>query len=445
MDEANKEQAEKCRDLGATALRNGDFEKAVRMLEKSLRLHSLPGVGDLLSHAKRKLADSTDGDGSSNADFQSTSNGSSRNTNGATNGGENYRRQSSAPPSTSSSSSVPRPNVAERQQSGLDGRAYTQEQVQIIKKILAAKLTGRGAHYKVLGLPNNQATENDIKKAYRKISLRVHPDKNSAPGADEAFKAVGLAYATLSDPQKRSIYDRYGDEDPDNVGGGMSGGMRRRAGGGHEMTPEEIFNAFFGGGGPGGGTGMGPGFHVYSTGFGPGMHFGGGMPRNRQPRRQQEAHDDNAMNLNMLMQLLPLILIILVSFFNSSTYDSTQRSMPGENQYFSLTNKPPFHNRLETKLSSVRGIPYFVSDKFMRTYHRDRYQLSQVERMVENAYEQYLHKECQNQRLYRKSIYQKAETLKDITEKEKMRRMADEFIPSRCDELDDLFPNRRKK
>ena len=66
----------------------------------------------------------------------------------------------------------------------------------------------------------------------------------------EAFKAVGLAYGTLSDSQKRTIYDRYGDEDPDNTGGG---GMRRGAGGvhfrpGQEVSPEEIFNMFFGGG-----------------------------------------------------------------------------------------------------------------------------------------------------------------------------------------------------
>lgn len=307
------------------------------MLEKSLKLYALPGAEDLLSHAKSKLADSKVSDRSSNTDYQSTSNGSEGNSNDSNRGSNTFRRQSSAP-STSSSSSMPRPNVAERRQSGLDGRAYTQEQVQIIKHILASKAKGRGAHYKVLGLPNDKATENEIKKAYRKISLKVHPDKNSAPGADEAFKAVGLAYATLSDPQKRTIYDRYGDEDPDNVGGGMGGGMRRRAAG-QEMSPEDIFNAFFGNV-AGHGGGMGPGFHVYSTGFGPGMHFAGGQPRNRQPqqqRGQRAQQEDNTLNFNSLMQLLPLILIILVSFFNSSSIDPAQKAMPGENQYFSLT------------------------------------------------------------------------------------------------------------
>ena len=50
----NKEQSEKCRDIGALALRQGDYEKAVKMLEKSLRLYPLPGVEALLAHAKTK-------------------------------------------------------------------------------------------------------------------------------------------------------------------------------------------------------------------------------------------------------------------------------------------------------------------------------------------------------------------------------------------------------
>lgn len=110
-----------------------------------------------------------------------------------------------------------------------------------------------------------------------------------------------------------------------------------------------------------------------------------------------------------------------------------------------IQNKPQFNNRLVTKLTSVKDIPYFVSDKFLRTYHRDRYQLSQVERMVENAYEQYLYRECQNQLQHRKTLYRKAKILKDYREKEKTRKLADEYVASRCDELDDLFPNRRKK
>jgi DnaJ family protein B protein 12 len=63
----------------------------------------------------------------------------------------------------------------------------------------------------VLGIEKS-ATEDEIKKAYRKMALKVHPDKNRAPNAQDAFKKVGQAYACLSDPDKRRHYDTFGSE-----------------------------------------------------------------------------------------------------------------------------------------------------------------------------------------------------------------------------------------
>lgn len=215
---------------------------------------------------------------------------------------------------------------------GADGRQYTEEQVKIVQHVLRSKEGGRGAHYRVLGVQAN-ATDNDLKKAYRKLALKLHPDKNSAPHADEAFKAVGLAYATLSDPQKRTIYDRYGEEDPDNRGGGGAaarhGGVHFRRG--QEVSPEEIFNMFFGGGMPMGGGGI-PGFHVYSNGFAGG--FGGPQFRQQQARpRGQREQEDPPVGLGSLLQLLPFLIIMLLSFFNFNSGDSGSTG----NRYFSLT------------------------------------------------------------------------------------------------------------
>lgn len=66
-------------------------------------------------------------------------------------------------------------------------------------------------YYKILGV-SKTATDDELKKAYRKLALKFHPDKNQAPGAEEKFKQIGEAYDVLSDPRKRQIYDQLGEE-----------------------------------------------------------------------------------------------------------------------------------------------------------------------------------------------------------------------------------------
>ncbi len=65
------------------------------------------------------------------------------------------------------------------------------------------------AHYQALGIPKN-ASADDIKRAYRKMARKYHPDVNTSAEADAKFKAAGNAYEVLSDPEKRAAYDRYG-------------------------------------------------------------------------------------------------------------------------------------------------------------------------------------------------------------------------------------------
>lgn len=65
--------------------------------------------------------------------------------------------------------------------------------------------------YKILGVAKG-ASDDEIKKAYRKLALKYHPDKNKAASAEEKFKEVAEAYEVLSDKKRRDIYDQYGEE-----------------------------------------------------------------------------------------------------------------------------------------------------------------------------------------------------------------------------------------
>ncbi|XP_037326872.2 dnaJ homolog subfamily B member 1b [Pungitius pungitius] len=107
-------------------------------------------------------------------------------------------------------------------------------------------------YYDILGIKKG-ASEDDIKKAYRKQALRFHPDKNKSPGAEDKFKEIAEAYDVLSDPKKKDIYDRYGEEGL--KGGGPQGGAGGSGGPGNfsysfQGDPHVIFSEFFGGRNP---------------------------------------------------------------------------------------------------------------------------------------------------------------------------------------------------
>ena len=115
-------------------------------------------------------------------------------------------------------------------------------------------------YYKVLGVTRS-ASEEEIKRAFRKLAFQYHPDRNRGSGAEDKFKEINEAYQVLSDPEKRSSYDRYGRVDIRGLDGFADFGFGGLG---------EIFESFFGG-------------------FG-GTPFGGASQRNPQQGESLQAH-----------------------------------------------------------------------------------------------------------------------------------------------------------
>jgi curved DNA-binding protein CbpA len=325
----NAEEAQRALQLGKKALEAGLHKKAISLLEKSLRMRKTAEAEALLGMATRATA----------------------------------RAQAKDDPGEA----VPQ-------------RAFTPEQLKGVQAVSKAK-----THYQVLMIEVS-ADDAAIKKAYRRMALQFHPDKNSAPGADEAFKRISKAFEVLNDPQSRAHYDRYGEADPSRpLGNGpfhQGGG-----GGGHhhvhqDMDPDELFRMFFGGGGPFGG---GAQFHQFGAGG-----FNQARRRQQQPQggiRPQEISPGH------LLWLLATMVMFISMFWGGGSASAGARPPFAFEQAGSLAV-----SRHTMGLNGlVKGIPYFVDGAF-HTWARVPENLFRFEAHVQDSFGAHLQRLCKKEK-----------------------------------------------
>ncbi|OVA00440.1 DnaJ domain [Macleaya cordata] len=332
--DGNKDEALKCLKIGKEALELGDRNRALKFINKARRLDPNLSVDDLLSSLERENGVPPSTPTSGRRDEASSS------TRPAGSSSLKHR----VPSSGSSSSAT---------------KTYTEEQISIVRQIRKQK-----DYYEILGVEKNCSVE-DVRKAYRKLSLKVHPDKNQAPGAEEAFKAVSKAFQCLSDEESRKRYDVVGSDEvvyerpaarrgPQGFNGFYDA----------EVDAEEIFrNFFFGGGMP-----------RATTQFG-GFTFG----TNMGPSVRTADHGSNSFNIRALIQLLPILLVLLLNF------------LPSSEPIYSLSRTYQYEHHFSTQ----RGVNYYVrTRKFEQDYPPNSQERITLEQRVEREYFSILSQNC---------------------------------------------------
>jgi len=347
--ESNRDEADKCLELALKYIKQGNKIKAEKFVRKAEKLFPSRKIQEILNLVQQMGEEGDEPNGSVPTNQR--------------NGHSPAHDHDNEEASTSSAN-------------------FSQDQVEAVKRIRKCK-----NYYEILGV-GKEVTETELKKAYRKLALAFHPDKNKAPGASEAFKAIGNAYAVLSEPEKKRQYDLYGDEDassPRSRGRNSNGSFYEYEDPSHgfqgDMTAEEIFNMFFGGGMPGS--------SVY-------VRRGGRWHRQGQAAGEQQAghshgttHHGDTSGFSAIFQLMPILLLILVSMLSSLLVSDP------------LYNLEPTHKyNIQRKTTNMR-ISYYVKESFHSEFTGS---LRKLERQIEEEYIQHLRNACFREKAYKENL-----------------------------------------
>ncbi|KAJ8248421.1 hypothetical protein GJAV_G00241850 [Gymnothorax javanicus] len=348
--ESNRDEAERCYDIAVTALKNNQTDKAQRFLEKAYKLYPTEKTKALLESIAQN-----------GQPFGQTGSSKQRDPSGASEcSGVRHRKTAEGETGTSGDKTAD------------SAKSYTADQLEAVKRIKQCK-----DYYEILGV-SRDASEEDLKKAYRKLALKFHPDKNHAPGATEAFKAIGNAYAVLSNADKRRQYDQYGEERAHPSRQGHAHDYHR--GFEADISPEDLFNMFFGGGFPSSNV------HVYSNGR---MRY----TYNQRPERR-EHHGDGG--LALFVQLMPILILIVVSALSQMMVSSPP---------YSLSVRPSA-GHVHKRLTSTLNVAYYVGERFAEEYSGN--DLRNIERSVEDDYISNLRNNCWKEKQQKEGLLYRA-------------------------------------
>ncbi|KAI6076998.1 DnaJ-like protein subfamily C member 18 isoform X2 [Aix galericulata] len=283
---------------------------------------------------------------------------------------------------------------------------YTAEQLDGVRRIKSCR-----NYYEILGVERD-ASEEDLKKAYRKLALKFHPDKNRAPGATEAFKAIGNAFAVLSNPEKRLRYDEFG-TDQEHVSTGQARHYNYYTEFEADITPEEIFNVFFGGHFPTGNI------HMFSN-VARDAHYYPRRHRERAWTQEQEEEENRPQNsYSAFIQLMPVFIIIIVSVITQ---------LMATNPPYSLFYKSSIGHVISRETENLQ-VPYYVDKNFEKNYQGA--ELQELEKTVEKDYIDYIQTSCWKEKQQKSDLSNLAKLYRD----ERLKQKAESLKLEHCEKL----------
>ncbi|NXM35736.1 DJC18 protein, partial [Oxyruncus cristatus] len=288
---------------------------------------------------------------------------------------------------------------------------YTAEQLDGVRRIKRCR-----DYYEILGV-GRDAGEEELKRAYRRLALKFHPDKNRAPGATEAFKAIGNAFAVLSNPEKRLRYDELG-SDQEHVSTGQARHYNYCTQFEADITPEEIFNVFFGGHFPTGNI------HMFSN-VARDAHYYPRRHRTERARTQEPEEEDNRPqnSYSAFIQLMPVFIIIVVSVITQ---------LMATNPPYSLFYKSSIGHVIIRETENLQ-VPYYVDRNFEKNYQGA--ELQELEKTVEKDYIDYIQTSCWKEKQQKSDLSNLAKLYRD----ERLKQKAESLKLEHCEKLSSLI------
>ena len=381
-----KEKANKLFDKGMECYNNQQYKEALKYFEASIKFYKNDRAELFIGVCKNNIPEEDKKNNNSN----NTSN-------------NNYHKAYSYSKPTSSSSSNYSSKKSTSSTSSTDyskNKSYSSDNIgdksedKICKELLKKK-----DYYDILNIKKD-ATQDEIKRGYKKQAIKFHPDKNHSKLAEECFKKISEAYQCLSNPEKKNFYDKYGNEEEFKAKYYEANHRYYE----EEMNPFEAFNMFFGNGFyPNAGR-----RHYYYT--------------------NNDSSEGEIRNRRTILQIFPILMLFLIYILPNLSYLFESKPL------YQFTRNSTYNHKRRTQRN---GVEFYVGDKFIKKYPKMK-DFKFLEPTIEKEYLGYLYEDCSNTINYKNQLQYYMNYAYSNYQKDHYKRQLDQLNFSSCHKYNSL-------